>query len=112
MPCDTRLKKNQTIQQRADEVRKAVAKVGAALASGIVKITIGPQGAIAFLGITEEDRDGVTDACIYRRIMATGSAIQKAKIEMAERLAGRAVDRKMVAHGHHSHDGGRTWHTH
>lgn len=110
MPCDTRLKPKQTISQRADEVRRAAAKASAAIASGAVKVKIGPQGAIAFDGITNEDRDGVTDACMYRRIMVSGSALAKAKIAAAELLSGRSVNRQAVAQGHHSHDGGTTWH--
>lgn len=110
MPCDTQLKPKQTIQQRAEEVRSATSKLSTLLVSGKVKPVIGPQGAITFTGWTAEDRDGVTDACAYRRLMVSGSALAKAKIAQAEALAGRSVDRKMLAHGHHSHDGGKTWH--
>lgn len=112
MPCDTKLKQNQTIQQRAEEVRRAVVRFSAGLISGRVKVQVGPQGAIAFSGLTAEERDGVTDACAYRRIMATGSALAKAAIARAEQLAGRTVDRRVVSHGVHSHDGGHTWHGH
>ncbi len=110
MPCDTRLKPRQTIQQRADEVRKAVEKLSQGLAAGRVKPKIGPQGAITFVGFDGADRDGVTDACAYRRIMATGSQQAKLAIMKAEQLAGRSVDRQALAQGHHSHDGGETWH--
>lgn len=110
MPCDRILKKNQTIQERIAEVRKMVLQLSSLLASGKVKAKVGPQGAIAFEGLTAEQRDGVTDACAYRRILVSGSALAKAKIAQAEQLAGRAVDRKTVAQGVHSHDGGRTWH--
>jgi hypothetical protein len=67
-------------------------------------------GAIAFDGLDENIRDGVTDACMYRRLMATGSSLTKAAIQRAEQIAGRSVDRKVIANGVHSHDGGRTWH--
>jgi hypothetical protein len=110
MPCDTKLKSQQTIQQRAAEVRGVVAKVAADLAAGRIKPKVGAQGAIAFDGLTDQERDGVTDACVYRRIMATGSALAKAAIARAELLAGRSVDRQAIAQGHHSHDGGKTWH--
>jgi hypothetical protein len=33
-------------------------------------------------------------------------------IQRAEQLAGRSVDRAVIGHGTHSHDGGRTWHEH
>jgi hypothetical protein len=42
--------------------------------------------------------------------MASGFALAKLAIMKAEQLAGRTVDRKVVAQGTHSHDGGRTWH--
>jgi hypothetical protein len=110
MPCDTRLKPKQTISERAAEVRRAVDKIGQGLASGRIKARVGPQGAIAFDGVSNEDRDGVTDACIYRRLLVSGSALAKAALARAEQLAGRSIDRQSLAHGHHSHDGGRTWH--
>jgi hypothetical protein len=112
MACDTRLKPRQTIQERADEVRRAVEKFAKALTSGSAKIKVGPQGAVVIEGMTEQDRDGVTDACAVRRIMATGSALAKAKIAAAEALAGRSIDRKVIGQGVHSHDGGATWHRH
>lgn len=110
MPCDTRLKNGQTLTQRKVEVRAVLARVASGLATGKVTAKVGPQGAIAFAGLTEAERDGVTDACIYRLTLATGSALAKQKLAAAEMLAGRSVSRQAVAHGHHSHDGGRTWH--
>lgn len=62
------------------------------------------------MGWDEAERDGVTDACAYRRLMVSGSALAKAAIAHAEQLAGHSVDRRVVAHGVHSHDGGQTWH--
>jgi hypothetical protein len=112
MPCDTKLKPNQTIKQRADEVRKAVARIDLGLTTGRIKPKIGPQGAIVFEGLRAEERDGVTDACAYRRIMATGSALARAAIARAEQIAGRSVNRMVVGQGVHSHDGGKTWHDH
>jgi hypothetical protein len=111
MPCDTwRSSQKQTVQERVDEMRKVVQKFSEGLATGRIKPKVGPQGAIAFEGISNEDRRGVTDACAYRRIMATGSALAKAAIAKAEQLAGRSVDRKVIAQGVHSHDGGAHWH--
>jgi hypothetical protein len=112
MPCDTRLKPRQTINERAAEVRQATERLAAALAAGRVKVKIGPQGAIAFEGWDANSRDGITDACAYRRIMATGNAMARLAIQRAEQLAGRSVDRAVVGHGTHSHDGGHTWHSH
>jgi hypothetical protein len=110
MPCDTQLKPKQTIQQRAEEVRQAVARIALGLTTGRVQVKVGPQGAVVFNGVRPEERDGVTDACIYRRLMVTGSALARAKIQQAEQLAGRSVDRKLIGQGVHSHDSGRTWH--
>ncbi len=110
MSCETRLKPRQTISERAAEVRKATAKIGEALATGRARVKIGPQGAIAFEGLSETDKDGVSDACAYRQIMAMGSALAKAAIERAEMMAGRSVNRAVIGQGTHSHDGGKTWH--
>jgi hypothetical protein len=109
MPCDTRLKARQTISQRADEVRKMTERLSAGLASGRYKAVVSRQGAIAFAGLTEAERDGVTDACAYRRIMSSGSQAAKLAIMRAEQLAGVSVNRQVVAAGIHSHDGGRSW---
>ena len=113
MPCDRKLKAGQTIQQRAEEVRKAVDRLQKGLASGTVKAKVSPKGAIAFDGLSEAERDGVTDACAYRRIMVSGSAFAKQAILKAEMLAGRPVDKQVIggSQGEHSHDGGKTWHS-
>ena len=110
MPCDTRLKPRQTISQRAAEVRSVVERLSREISLGRVKVKVGSQGAIAFSGLTDAERDGVTDACIYRRLMVTGSALARAKIAQAEMVAGRTVDKQALAQGHHSHDGGDHWH--
>lgn len=112
MPCDTKLKPQQTIQQRVAEVRRVVEALSAGLASGKVKVKIGPQGAVAFEGLSDADRDGVTDVCAFRRVMISGSALAKAAIARAEQIAGRGVSRQVLAAGVHSHDGGATWHNH
>jgi hypothetical protein len=110
MPCDRKLRKGETISQRAEAIRKAVESLAAGLGASRIKAIIGPQGAIAFLGWSEEDRNGVDDNCAYRRIMATGSALAKAAIMRAEQLAGRSVNKQALAQGVHSHDRGATWH--
>ena len=111
MPCDRTIKTNQTIQERATEIREVVARLTRGLAAGTVKAKVGPQGAIAFLGLTDSERDGVTDNCAYRRLMASGSALAIAAIAKAEQLAGRSIDRQQIAIGAHTHDG-TTWHSH
>ena len=111
MTCDTVLRPRQTIQERAAEVKKAAAGLDKALVQGRVKVVVDKRtGAIAFAGFNEPDRAGITDACAYRRIMATGSASAKAAIARAELLAGRGVNRTALAQGVHSHDGGGHFH--
>lgn len=108
MPCDATLKKNQTIQQRAVEVRTAAERIDQLLAAQRVEIKIGPQGAVAFVGIPDDVRDGLTDGCIYRRIMAGGSRLAIHELEKAQRSQNRAIDPRVVAQGVHLH--GETWH--
>lgn len=111
MPCDTRLKPRQTISQRKDEVRRATERFIAGLKNGRVKVVVDKKtGAVAFSGLTEEERDGVTDACAYRRILVSGSQLALQAIARAEQLAGRGIDKQKIAAGYHSHDGGLTWH--
>jgi hypothetical protein len=112
MPCDTKLKQGQTIQQRAEEVRAATARLAADLAAGRVKPKVGANGAVVFEGWAAQSRDNVTDNCAYRRLMAGTSTLAKLAIQRAEQLAGRSVDRRVVNSGVHSHDGGKTWHKH
>ena len=112
MACDNRLKPQQTISERTAEVRSAVLKIAMGLATGKIRPVIGTEGAIAFVGVNERERDGVTDACAYRRVMSGQNAQAKLAIMRAEQLAGRTVDRQRVAQGQHSHDNGATWHSH
>lgn len=112
MPCDTKLKKGQTISQRKDEVRLATERFIAGLRTGKVKAKVDAKGGIVFDGISAEERDGVTDACAYRRILVSGSQLAIAAIARAEQMAGRPVNKQLVAQGYHSHDGGETWHNH
>lgn len=107
MACETMLKPKQTLSERIAEIKAAMDKISAKLASGAIKVKVGPQGAIAFEGVGD-DRNGITDACIYRRIMATGSSLAKMKIAQAEQLAGRTVSRQALAAGIHAH--GDHWH--
>ena len=110
MPCDRKLKPKQTISERAKEVREAVARLSQALIAGRVKVTLGPQNAIAFQGWDETSRDGVGDVCAYRILMSTGTAM--ARLALEEALGGRTVNKVAIGQGTHSHDGGRTWHSH
>jgi hypothetical protein len=111
LPCDTRLKKGQTISERKVEIKESVDKLAAALAAGKVKPVVGAKGGIAFPGWAEGQANGVTDNCGYRKIMSSGSALAKLAIERAEMMAGRKVDRQAVAQGLHTHGDG-VWHNH
>ncbi len=108
MPCDRILAKDETITMRKETIRKKTEELEKGLASGKIKVRIGPQGAVAFEGWT--DRGQISDNCAYRRIMAKGSAMARMKVAAAEQLAGRSVSKQMVAQGWHSHDGGDNWH--
>jgi len=110
MPCDTRLKRGQTISQRADEVRAVTNKVMSGILQNRIKIVVSPQGAVAFDGISESEKDGVTDACVFRRIMVSGPATVKAAMERAAMMQGRTINKQAINAGVHSHDGGQTWH--
>lgn len=112
MPCDTKLLPGQTLTERKAEIRDSVGYLDALIRAGRVRPVIGPQGAIAFEGWKDSDRKRITDACAFRRIQATGSALAREAIAKAERMAGRTVNREAIAVGAHSHDGGRTWHGH
>lgn len=112
MACETMRKPRQTIEERIAEIGRAVAGLEKKIMAKTVKVVVDKKtGAIAFAGWQgAEERSDVTDACAYRRIMATGSALTRAEIAKAEQLAGRTVSRQAISHGHHSHDGGKTWH--
>jgi hypothetical protein len=110
MPCDTTLNQGQTIAQRAAEVRQAVTQIDRLIAMRKVQVKVGPQGAVAFTELSAIVRARMTDACIYRMLTRSGSAATKMALARAEQLAGRSVDRKVIASGVHSHDGGTTWH--
>ncbi|WP_024516979.1 hypothetical protein [Bradyrhizobium sp. Tv2a-2] len=114
MPCDSKpFRPQQTLAERKEEVRRTVEKFARGLADGTVKAVVGPQGAIAFTGVPNSERNGVTDSCVYRRLLATGSAMARQQIARAEQLAGRRVDQKVVAggtHGHFDSNGNVSWH--
>ena len=111
MPCDTiRTSPKQTLAERAKEIRAAGAKIDGMLAKGEVQVKVDKRtGGVVFSGIDDKVRTGMTDACVYRAIMARGSHAARQAIVKAERLAGRTVNRKEVLAGLHSHDGGATW---
>jgi hypothetical protein len=112
--CETRLQnKNQTLSERKTQVKEIVAFTDELIRKSKVKIVVDKRtGAVAFSGMTDAERGGVSDACTYRMIMATGSVLAKQAIARAEQLAGRSVNRQALTNGVHSHDGGQTWSSH
>jgi hypothetical protein len=110
MVCETRLRGSQTLSERKADVRRAVNGLNSLVGMGRVRVKVGPQGAIAFEGWGEAERDGVSDACAYRLLMSTASSLTKMKIQAAEMAAGRTVNRQVIGQGVHSHDGGKSWH--
>lgn len=107
MPCDTR--PNLTEQAKQNQ-RRAIARLEGSLNAGTVTVQIGAQGAVAFRGWVDQDKDGLTDLCAYRRLAATNSPALRRALAAAEVRAGRKLDQRAVASGVHSHDGGGSWH--
>jgi hypothetical protein len=103
-------KPRQTPLQRKAEVATSVANLRAKLATGAVRVVVGRNGALAFVGWDASEREGVSDACAYRALTNQNSAELRAAIVRAEGLAGTKVNAKLVASGVHSHDHGATWH--
>jgi predicted esterase len=105
--------KGQTLSQRKAQVKDIIAFTDELIRKNKVKVIVDKRtGAVAFDGMTPQERGNVSDACTYRVIMATGSALAKQAIARAEQLAGRTVNRQALTAGVHSHDGGHTWSSH
>ncbi len=112
MACDTQTLEGQTLTERKEEVKRAIDKFSAAVASGSTKVKVGPKGEVVFEGMRVEDRGRISDGCAYRMLMVRGSALAKAKIAAAEQASGRKINKQVVGQGWHSHDGGASFHTH
>jgi hypothetical protein len=110
MPCYSIVKPNQTKAQRKLEIQKATAAIDRMIAAKKVIVKVGPQGAVTFVGIPASVRDGMTDVCVYRGIMAKGSQAAKMQMAKAAQMAGVRVNEEAITQGIHSHDGGATWH--
>lgn len=108
MPCDY-VRPNITPEKRKAEVKDALAKLERALALGDVTLKVGPTGSIAFVGWDKARRNGVTDLCAYRKLLASGSADLRKAQARAEALSGTKVNPRAIATGEHSHDEGKTW---
>jgi hypothetical protein len=110
MACESMRQPGQSLSERIDQVKKALARLETELTAGRVKVAIAPNGALAFAGW--KDRDNVSDACAYRTLTASNSWALRQSVARAEAMSGRKVNARAIAGGHHSHDGGNTWEKH
>jgi hypothetical protein len=112
MPCDTwRAAPEQTLTQRKTQVTEIIQRITVLLAKRTIKVAVDKKtGAITFDGIPSTLRQGVSDACVYRRLIVGKNPVAAAEIKRAEAAAGRPVSSAAVAQGIHSHDGGQSWH--
>lgn len=112
MPCDTIRKPNETRELRIARVTTALRRLEVGLTSRTVTVVIGPQGAVAFKGWKDEDRESVTDVCAYRALTKMRSGALAQAVRTAQLAYGRQVNEQQVLAGVHSHDGGATWGRH
>jgi hypothetical protein len=110
MPCDTVLREGVTLPQRVKAIDAALKRLEQYLTTGKVQIGIAPNGAITFKGWQGAERDDVTDVCAYRTLASQNSWALRQAVAKAEATQGRKVNAHAVAAGHHSHDGGKSWH--
>lgn len=103
MPCDTKLRAGQTLEQRGAQIKAALKRLEQKLAAGQVRVAIAQNGAVAFAGW--RDRDDVSDVCAYRVLSAEGSSALRMAVARAQALSGRQVNPQAVAAGWHTHDG-------
>jgi hypothetical protein len=100
------------MEQRKKEIKGAIDKLAISVMKRQARIVVGANGSVTIVGWQANDRAGITDACAYRRLLVQGNALVQAELKRAEQIAGRTVDKRMLAQGIHSHDGGNTWSTH
>lgn len=108
MACTTMRREGQGFAERAKEVADALARLRRYIAAGQVQIVLGPTGAVTLQGW--KDRADISDTCAVRSLSAEGAPELRAALAAAERKAGRKANVQAIAAGHHSHDGGKTWH--
>jgi hypothetical protein len=109
MPCDTRLRQGETLENRVKAIDVALKRLEQYLQTGKVQIGIAPNGAITFKGWNVGERDDVSDVCAYRTLASQNSWALRQAVAKAEAMSGRKVNAHAIAAGHHSHDGGKTW---
>lgn len=107
MPCMISAKMNPVV---AKAQGRALKRLESQLEAGSASLVVGAAGSIAIKGWNE--REGLSDLCAYRRLLAMNSPQLRRAVMRAEAMSGRKVDAKAIASGMHSHDGGKTWGTH
>lgn len=112
MVCDLKFYEGQKAEERRREVEESVKRLEMALGAGSVKVLVGPEGSITFVGWNPNDRKGVSDLCAYRKLSAAASWSLRQAVAKAEVQAGRKVNAQAIGSGVHSHDGGKTWGKH
>jgi uncharacterized Zn finger protein (UPF0148 family) len=87
-----RLSAEETRKQE-EKAKAIVERAQRALIAGSVTVKIDRlTGKVTFTGISQADRQlGASDECLLRAIRVSGSPLAYAKIEAAQRLAGRAI---------------------
>jgi hypothetical protein len=93
------------------QVEIAMKRLEQFLQTGSVRITIAPNGAVAFVGWKTDERVDVSDVCAYRSLAATNSWALRQAVARAEAQQGRKVNAHAVAAGWHTHDG-HNWSKH
>jgi hypothetical protein len=110
MACESFIKPNQTIAQRAREIDEALDTLEQRLQNNSVKVVIDKRtGALTFAGWNSADRRDITDACAYRVMVSRNSVALRQAVARAEAIQGVKVNQRAIATGMHSHDGGKTW---
>jgi hypothetical protein len=99
MVCNTFLKPRQTEAQRRVEVAKQMSAIDVLIASRKVQFKV-RNGKPVFEGLTNRDRDDLSDVCIFHTLTRTGSAATRMALARVERMQG-----KVSRHGVHTHDG-------
>jgi len=104
------LMKPQLTPQEIAARDNALAVLERKLAAKEVTVVVAPNGAVAFRGWTEQDRAGLADVCVFRALLSKNSPELRRAVAAAETRAGRLIDKRQIAAGTHSHDGGHTFH--
>lgn len=118
MPCDTRVSpvRQKTAMEAllaALETRNKRAQLSTGgiegVDTGLVRVEIDLRtGLPKIVGLSEAVRDGMSDACLLRKV-AYSQVFQDALAEAEARAGMKANVQAVAVGGWHSHDGGRSW---